>query len=203
MMPTAPSGGGPAAGPSPFELVVLRDLGDNRSPDYPDIDFDASSLHPLLRKWRYIARQQKTLHAHAYQEFHRRNVLFMVSIILLSGVSGFGGILVGALQGQRCPDGFYYTVATGLLSVISASLGAVYNVLSLAKKEAEHEAYCTKFQELVQDINTEAAIHEINNTPVQQQTEFIRKMNLEFHSVREKAPSIPSDVERRVMKQHL
>lgn len=182
-----------------FDLVICRES-EGGDMNYPDIDFDASSLHPLLRKWRHIARQQKMLHAKAYQQFHKQNVLFMISIILLAGISGFGGILIGALQGNSCPDSFYYTVTTGLLSVTSASLGAVYNALSLAKKEAEHEAYCTKFQELVQDINTEAAVHEINNTPVQQQTEFIRKMNLEFHSIRENAPSIPAYIEKKALR---
>lgn len=184
------------ASESPTAVVVIPPPDEIELDEYPNVDFDADSLHPLLRRWRHIARTQRKLHSRAYHEFHRQNTLFMVTIILLAGVSGFGGILIGALQGNSCPDSFYYTVATGLLSVVSASLGAVYNALSLSRKEIEHEVYCAKFQELVQEINTEAALHELNSTPVSQQVEFIRRMNLEFHSIRENAPTIPASVEK-------
>lgn len=152
-------------------------------------------MHPLLVKWRGIAQNRQKMHALAFRYFQRKNTAFMMCIIAISCVSGIGEIVLSAMNAQECPTRIYYTIAAGLLSVVSATMGAAYNALSLGKKEAAHEMYGTKYEELVHDINAEAAISELDSSS-KNQVEFIRKINLSFHSIMEHAPAIPRSIEK-------
>lgn len=159
------------------------------------INVSGPVMHPLLLRWRHIARLQKRLHSMTYQDYRRRNTILAFSIIILALISATIN-LVKEFATEKGTTGMWEHVVPASFAILSSTLAFIYYIFGLSKKEAEHETYVAKFQDIIQEINTEAALNQINDTPISQQTEFIRRMNLEFHSLCENAPPIPSHINK-------
>lgn len=152
----------------------------------------------LLKDWVQKTRGLAWMHQRSYSHFRMVALLIMVPTILLSTLSGATN-LIFSNQGS-CEDRQSQIVpsalATGIVSLLSAALSTIYQLLDLASRQKDHQDAATDFEKLQRQITVQLLLNDTDERTYSSLAEFIKSAREKYDQLTDAMPHVPAFVVR-------
>ena len=154
--------------------------------------------HPLLLKWRSVAKKNKRLHEAARAHFKRLADIGALSAIALASVGGFVNILLGVADVEYVNTVNIAQVVIGVTGLASAGVVSASKQLAWETKHERHESYVAMYGEVVRMINSEETLVKLNDSSYSSRGEFIKAVKAELDRIEDHSPPIPGFLETKL-----
>lgn len=148
----------------------------------------------LIKKWNDMSSEYHWLHKQAFLRYKIINNLFMISITLLTTVSGSMDILFSNIETCVGNDINYIQFGSGCMVVLAAILTTIYNFLSVAETQQSHLNSKVEFEKLSRTIEMEMVLLNTDKRRYATLEEFIKAVRSDIDHLMEQSPPIPESI---------
>jgi len=142
----------------------------------------SSEQEQILKIWGEKAAGHRWLHYHASRHYKRINSRLSFANIILTTLSGFGGM--GAANMQSITFSYFFAS----LNVLSAFLASLQKFYMSAEKSETHSSLARQFATFYRHISVELMLAPSARTPA---TELSKNCRMEYDRMLQIAPPIP------------
>lgn len=154
---------------------------------------DPKDWHPqqakLLKSWAEIASSYRWMHNQAYMIYKKKNLWFMIPLIIMSTVAGTANFAQSTFPESIRP---YVPQIIGAINLFSAILTTIYQFLKISEFMESHRISSINYGKLARTITIEL------NLPVKDRNsggaECVKVSRTEIDRLIEQSPSIPKNV---------
>ena len=154
---------------------------------------DPKEWHPqqakLLKSWAEIASSYRWMHNQAYMIYKKKNLWFMLPLIVMSTVAGTANFAQTTFPDSIRP---YVPQIIGAINLFSAILTTIYQFLKISEFMESHRISSINYGKLARTITIEL------NLPVRDRNsggaECVKVSRTEIDRLIEQSPSIPRHV---------
>ena len=154
---------------------------------------DPKDWHPqqakLLKNWAEIASSYRWMHNQAYMIYKKKNIWFMLPLIIMSTVSGTANFAQSTFPETIRP---YVPQIIGAINLISAIMTTIYQFLKISEFMESHRISSINYGKLARTITIEL------NLPVKDRNsggaECVKISRNEIDRLIEQSPAIPKNV---------
>ena len=148
----------------------------------------------LIKKWNDMSSEYHWLHKRAFLRYKIQNNMFMISILLLTTVSGSMDILFSNIETCVEDNINYIQFTSGCMVVLAAVLTTIYNFLSIAETQQSHLNSKIEFEKLSRTIEMEMILLDTDKRRYATLEEFIKIIRAEIDHLMEQSPPIPESI---------
>jgi len=161
---------------------------------------DPKDWHPqqakLLKGWAEIASSYRWMHNQAYMIYRKKNLWFMIPLIVMSTVTGTANFAQSTFPEAIKP---YVPQMIGAINLISAILTTIYQFLKISEFMESHRISSINYGKLARTITVELSL------PVKDRNsggaECVKISRTEIDRLIEQSPAIPKDILYRYERQ--
>jgi hypothetical protein len=154
---------------------------------------DPKDWHPqqskLLKSWAEIASSYRWMHNQAYMIYRKKNLWFMLPLIVMSTVAGTANFAQSTFPDTIRP---YVPQIIGAINLVSAILTTIYQFLKISEFMESHRISSINYGKLARTITIEL------NLPVKDRNsggaECVKVSRTEIDRLIEQSPAIPKHV---------
>ena len=154
---------------------------------------DPKDWHPqqakLLKSWAEIASSYRWMHNQAYMIYKKKNLWFMLPLIVMSTVTGTANFAQATFPETIRP---YIPQMIGAINLVSAILTTIYQFLKISEFMESHRISSINYGKLARTITIEL------NLPVKDRNsggaECVKVSRNEIDRLIEQSPAIPKNV---------
>jgi len=143
----------------------------------------------LLKSWAEVASSYRWMHNQAYMSYKKKNLWFMLPLIVMSTVAGTANFAQETFPVVIKP---YVPQIIGAINLISAILTTIYQFLKISEFMESHRISCINYGKFARTITVEL------NLPVKDRStggaECVKVSRTEIDRLIEQSPSIPKHV---------
>jgi len=143
----------------------------------------------LLKSWAEVASSYRWMHNQAYMSYKKKNLLFMIPLIVMSTVTGTANFAQSSFPEVIRPN---VPQIIGAINLISAILTTIYQFLKISEFMESHRISSINYGKLARTLTVEL------NLPVKDRTtggaECVKVSRTEIDRLIEQSPSIPNAV---------
>jgi len=151
------------------------------------------SWHPqqskLLKGWAEVASSYRWMHNQAYMSYKKKNLWFMIPLIIMSTVTGTANFAQNTFPEVIRPN---VPQIIGAINLISAILTTIYQFLKISEFMESHRISSINYGKLARTITVEL------NLPVRDRStggaECVKTSRTEIDRLIEQSPSIPKGI---------
>lgn len=166
------------------------------------------AIRKALEDWREKCRDREWMHERAARYLRKVNLAFMIPIIVMSSVAGTINIASSAMGNDACdPDVdpaltsvAYLPLILGFMGIGSAVLSTIYNFMKIGESRAAHLEATVAYEKLQREIRVEGLLQDVLEGTYASQGKLLKELQEKLDNASERAPSIPSFVERQLQK---
>jgi hypothetical protein len=166
-------------------------MSDTKQPE--PIKKEPKEWHPqqakLLKSWAEIASSYRWMHNQAYMIYKKKNLWFMLPLIVMSTVAGTANFAQTTFPDSIRP---YVPQIIGAINLFSAILTTIYQFLKISEFMESHRISSINYGKLARTITIEL------NLPVRDRNsggaECVKVSRTEIDRLIEQSPSIPRNV---------
>ena len=150
----------------------------------------------LLKGWAEIASSYRWMHNQAYMVYRKKNLWFMIPLIVMSTVTGTANFAQTTF-----PEGIrpYVPQMIGAINLVSAILTTIYQFLKISEFMESHRISSINYGKLARTITVELSL------PVRDRNsggaECVKISRTEIDRLIEQSPAIPKDILYRYERQ--
>ena len=157
------------------------------------IELEDKSWHDqqskLLKNWAEVASSYRWMHNQAYMIYKKKNLWFMIPLIIMSTVTGTANFAQSTFPESIRP---YVPQIIGAINLISAIMTTIYQFLKISEFMESHRISSINYGKLARTITVEL------NLPVKDRNsggaECVKVSRTEIDRLIEQSPSIPKHV---------
>ena len=165
----------------------------DQKPPEPIKKAEPKDWHPqqakLLKSWAEIASSYRWMHNQAYMIYKKKNLWFMLPLIVMSTVAGTANFAQSTFPETIRP---YVPQIIGAINLISAILTTIYQFLKISEFMESHRISSINYGKLARTITIEL------NLPVRDRNsggaECVKVSRTEIDRLIEQSPAIPRNV---------
>jgi hypothetical protein len=143
----------------------------------------------LLKGWAEIASSYRWMHNQAYMIYKRKNLFFMIPLIVMSTLTGTANFAQNSFPAIIRPN---IPQIIGAINLISAIMTTIYNFLKISEFMESHRISSINYGKLARNITVEL------NLPVKDRTtggaDCVKTSRMEIDRLIEQSPAIPKHV---------
>ena len=143
----------------------------------------------LLQQWAEISSSYRWLHDQSYSVYRKKNLNFMIPIIVISTVTGTASFSLGSFPSNVAP---YIPPIIGFFNLIAGLMTTVYQFLKISEYMESHRQTSISYGKLSRNITVEL------NLPVADRSssgvEFVKLCRNEIDRLIEQSPLIPKKI---------
>ena len=143
----------------------------------------------LLKSWAEVAASYRWMHNQAYMVYKKKNLRFMLPLIIMSTVSGTANFAQATVPDVIRP---YVPQIIGAINLISAILTTIYQFLKISEFMESHRISSINYGKLARTITIEL------NLPVKDRNsggaECVKVSRNEIDRLIEQSPAIPGSI---------
>jgi len=151
------------------------------------------SWHPqqskLLKSWAEVASSYRWMHNQAYMSYKKKNLWFMIPLIIMSTVTGTANFAQNTFPEVIRPN---VPQIIGAINLISAILTTIYQFLKISEFMESHRISSINYGKLARTITVEL------NLPVRDRStggaECVKTSRTEIDRLIEQSPCIPKNI---------
>jgi hypothetical protein len=160
----------------------------------------------LLRDWIKHTHAMARMHTMAYDFYTKVALSIMVPAIILSIGSGATNLVSReeCSHSQSTSNSMWdrahvQPIVLGTLSLISASLTAIYHFMRVGERQSEHFSIASQFEKLARQIRVQMLLTETNERTYVNLSEFIKDAGEQLDNLTDHMPYIPDFIVKSVM----
>jgi hypothetical protein len=147
-----------------------------------------SSQEDLLRDWAEVAGSYRWLHYKAHMWFKRRNLRYMIPLIIMSTVTGTANFAQGTF-----PKSFNYVPEIiGGINLIAAVLTTLYQLLKISELMESHRLTSINFGKFSRNLRVELTLPDKDRSSGGK--DLIKLSRNEIDRLIEQSPTIPRHI---------
>ena len=143
----------------------------------------------LLKEWAEIASSYRWMHNQAYMIYRKKNLSFMLPLIIMSTVAGTANFAQTTFPDSIRP---YVPQIIGAINLIAAIMTTIYQFLKISEFMESHRISSINYGKLARTITVEL------NLPVKDRNsggaECVKTSRTEIDRLIEQSPAIPGNV---------
>jgi hypothetical protein len=143
----------------------------------------------LLKSWAEVSSSYRWMHNQAYMSYRKKNLLFMIPLIIMSTVTGTANFAQNTFPEVIRPN---VPQIIGAINLISAILTTIYQFLKISEFMESHRISSINYGKLARTITVEL------NLPVRDRStggaECVKTSRTEIDRLIEQSPSIPKHI---------
>jgi hypothetical protein len=143
----------------------------------------------LLKNWAEVASSYRWMHYQAYMTYKRKNLHFMIPLIIMSTVTGTANFAQNTFPEFIRPN---VPQIIGAINLISAIMTTIYQFLKISEFMESHRISAVNYGKLARSITVEL------NLPVKDRetggAECVKTVRTEIDRLIEQSPTIPKHV---------
>jgi len=143
----------------------------------------------LLKSWAEVASSYRWMHNQAYMSYKKKNLWFMLPLIIMSTVTGTANFAQSSFPEVIRPN---VPQIIGAINLISAILTTIYQFLKISEYMESHRISSINYGKLARTLTVEL------NLPVKDRTtggaECVKVSRTDIDRLIEQSPSIPKHV---------
>jgi hypothetical protein len=163
-------------------------MNENKDPKKP-----VKEWHPqqakLLKSWAEVASSYRWMHNQAYMSYKKKNLWFMLPLIIMSTVTGTANFAQSSFPEVIRPN---VPQIIGAINLVSAILTTIYQFLKISEYMESHRISSINYGKLARTLTVEL------NLPVKDRStggaECVKVSRTEIDRLIEQSPSIPKHV---------
>jgi len=143
----------------------------------------------LLRNWAEVASSYRWMHNQAYMIYKKKNLRFMLPLIIMSTVTGTANFAQATFPEMIRP---YVPQIIGAINLVSAIMTTIYQFLKISEFMESHRISSINYGKLARTITVEL------NLPVKDRNsggaECVKISRTEIDRLIEQSPAIPKNI---------
>jgi len=143
----------------------------------------------LLKSWAEIASSYRWMHNQAYMIYKKKNLYFMLPLIIMSTVAGTANFAQATFPEKIQP---YVPQVIGAINLVSAIMTTIYQFLKISEYMESHRISSINYGKLARTITVEL------NLPVKDRNsggaECVKVSRNEIDRLIEQSPAIPKSI---------
>ena len=143
----------------------------------------------LLQQWAEISSSYRWLHDQSYSVYRKKNLNFMIPIIVISTVTGTASFSLGSFPPNVAP---YIPPIIGFFNLVAGLMTTVYQFLKISEYMESHRQTSISYGKLSRNITVELNLPVVNRSS--SGVEFVKLCRNEIDRLIEQSPLIPKSV---------
>jgi hypothetical protein len=143
----------------------------------------------LLQQWAEISSSYRWLHDQSYTIYRKKNLNFMIPIIVISTVTGTASFSLSSFPPNVAP---YVPPIIGFFNLVAGLMTTVYQFLKISEYMESHRQTSISYGKLSRNITVELNLPVVNRSS--SGVEFVKLCRNEIDRLIEQSPLIPKTV---------
>jgi hypothetical protein len=142
----------------------------------------------LLKSWAEVASSYRWMHNQAYMIYKRKNLNFMIPLIIMSTVTGTANFAQ-----ERVPLAYqsYYVMIVGGFNILAGIITTIQQFLKITQLNEAHRVSSIAWDKFYRNIKIEIAKHPNERIHA---TQMLKLCKEEFDRLMETSPVIPDKI---------